>query len=463
MVGSVPMTTTRGTRIPGPRPLPIIGNVLRFRKHGLLKPYLRDWRHYGDVLLYRFGRAKVLAVCHPDELRQIFIKRRDRYAKGMSVSTIIPLLGDGLFVADGEHWQRQRRLLHRLFTANAVRAHEQAMTAAIRATLDRWLPLPPAETVDIFADMSHLAMDVICRTMFGVAADDGIYELGHAVTEAFQWVGEEGIKMLHLPVSVPTPRNRRFIRAKAKIHDFLQTMIRRRRARGRSQGTPDLLDLLLEASDEDSGEQMTDTQVINEVITIFVAGHETTAVCLTWTWLLLAGHASVEDKLHEELDRVLGGRSPTLADLPQLLYTRQIIDESLRLYPPVWTDPREAIADDVIAGHAISAGTMLMPVLYATHRHPDFWPDPERFSPERFSAEASKGRHPLAHAPFGGGPRVCLGMAFALQELVLVVASIAQRFRLQRSYGTIMDHDALAGTLRPQWPALVDLHRRDTD
>lgn len=460
------MAMIRRSRIPGPRPLPVIGNVLRFRKHGLLKPYLSDWRHYGDVLLYRFGKAEVLAICHPDELRQIFIKRRDRYAKGLSVSTIVPLLGDGLFVADGEHWQRQRRLLHRLFTVNAVRAHERAMIAAITATLERWLPLPPAETVDIFADMSHLAMDVICRTMFGVAADDDIYELGHAVTEAFQWVGEEGIKMLHLPVSVPTPRNRRFLRAKAKIHDFLQNMIRRRRSRGQGQGqgqgAPDLLDLLLEASDEDSGERMTDAQVINEVITIFVAGHETTAVCLTWTWLLLAGHANVEDKLHEELDRVLGGRSPTLADIPQLLYTRQIIDESLRLYPPVWTDPREAIADDVIAGYPIRAGTMLMPVLYATHRHPDFWPDPERFSPERFSAEASKGRHPLAHAPFGGGPRVCLGMAFALQELVLVIASIAQRFRLQRSYGTIMDHDALAGTLRPRWPALVDLHRRDT-
>ncbi|HGG56311.1 MAG TPA: cytochrome P450 [Nannocystis exedens] len=463
MVGSMAMTKLRATRIPGPRPLPLIGNVLRFRRHGLLMPYLRDWRYYGDVLLYRFGPAKLVAVCHPDELRQIFIKRRDRYAKGTSVLSIVPLLGDGLFVADGEHWQRQRRLLHRLFTANAVRAHERAMLAAIEALLDRWRILPPGETVDIFGDMSHLAMDVICRTMFGVAADNDIYELGHAVTEAFSWVGEEGLRLLHLPVAVPTPRNRRFLRAKTKIHNLLQNMISRRRARGRDQSTADLLDLLLQASDEDSGEQMTDAQVINEVVTIFVAGHETTAVCLTWTWLLIAGHADTESKLHEELDRVLGNRSPTLADIPELRYTRQIIDESLRLYPPVWTDPREAVADDEIAGYPIRAGTVLMPVLYATHRHPDFWPDPERFSPERFSVQASKGRHPMAHAPFGGGPRVCLGMAFALQEMVLAIASIAQRFRLQRSYGTVMDMDALAGTLRPKWPALIDLHRRKTD
>lgn len=450
--------------IPGPRPAPIVGNLPRFRKHGLLGPYLRDWRSYGDVLRYRLGPRDVVAICHPDELRQVFVKQRARYAKGVSVSTVIPLIGDGLFAADGEHWQRQRRLLQRLFTANAVRAHERAMTAAIVATVDRWRALPPGETLDVLPEMSHLAMDVICRTMFGVAADEGVYELGRAVAEAFAWVGEEGLKLLRLPVSVPTPRNRRFRRAKAKIDRFLGEMISARRARGlRDDAESDLLDLLLAASDEDSGERMSDQQVINEVITIFIAGHETTAVSMTWAWLLLAGHRDVEAQLHAEIERVLGGRAPTVADLPELVYTRQVLDETLRLYPPIWVDPRVAIADDVLGGYPLAAGTVLMPVLFATHRHPEFWPDPERFDPARFDPELAKGRHPMAHVPFGGGPRVCLGMAFAYQEMVLAVATIAQSFRLQRSYGTLTDFDPKAGTLRPLWPALVDVYRRERE
>ncbi len=454
------MARHRESTIPGPRPAPVVGNLPRFRRHGLLGPYLRDWRSYGDILRYRLGPRDVVAVCHPDELRQIFIKKRACYAKGVSVDTVVPLIGDGLFAADGEHWQRQRRLLQRLFTANAVRAHERAMQAAIEATVARWRELPPGETFDIFPEMSHLAMDVICRTMFGVAADESVYELGRAVAEAFAWVGEEGLKLVRIPVSVPTRRNRRFRRAKAKIDHFLSEMIRARRARGRDDDERDLLDLLLTASDEDSGERMSDQQVINEVITIFIAGHETTAVSMTWTWLLLAGHRDVEGRLHAELSEVLGGRAPTVADLPKLVYTRQVLDETLRLYPPIWVDPRVAIADDVLAGHPLPAGTVMMPVLFATHRHPEFWPDPERFDPARFAPELAKARHPMAHAPFGGGPRVCLGMAFAYQEMVLAVATIAQHFRLQRSYGTLMDFDPFAGTLRPLWPALVDLFPR---
>jgi len=442
----------------------VLGNLLRFRTHGLLAPYLKDWRTYGDIVRYKLGPREVVACAHPDELRHIFVKNRACYGKGVSVENIVPLIGDGLFAADGDHWQRQRRLLHRMFTANAVRAHERAMQAAIEATLTRWNQRPSGETLDVLPEMSHLAMDVICRTMFGVAADDAVDDLGRAVTEAFSWVGDEGLKLVHIPLSVPTRRNRRFLRAKAQIDQFLSRVIDARRSRSSSstdEEHTDLLDHLLAASDEESGAQMSDAQVINEVITIFIAGHETTAVTLTWAWLLLAGSREVEAKLDDELERVLSGRTPTVADLPALTYTRQVLDETLRHYPPVWVDPREAVADDVLGSYPIKAGTILMPMLYATHRHPEFWDDPERFDPDRFAPELAKGRHPMAHAPFGGGPRVCLGMAFAYQEMVLALAMIAQRFRIQRAYGTLTDYDPFAGTLRPLWPALVDVHRRD--
>ncbi|MEZ4382213.1 MAG: cytochrome P450 [Nannocystaceae bacterium] len=453
--------TRKRLQIPGPEPTPLLGNLPRFRGHGLLAPYLGDWRRYGDILRYKLGPREVVALCHPEQLRHIFIKERARYAKGMSVRNVVPLIGGGLFAADGDAWQGQRRLLHRLFTTKAVRAHEAAMMAAIDALIDRWLALPPGATIELLPEMSHLAMDVICRTMFGMAADAGARELGEAVSEAFSWVGEEGLKLVQLPLSVPTPRNRRFNRAKARIDRFLKVMIDERRARGPRGDAGDLLDLLLEARDDESGAGMSDAQVADEVVTVFIAGHETTAVSLTWAWLLLAGHRDVEVRLHDELELALGGQPPTVADLAALPYTRQLLDETLRHFPPVWIDPRQAIADDTIDGYAIPAGTLLMPVLYATHRHPDFWDDPERFDPDRFAPELAKARHPLAHVPFGGGPRVCLGMPFAYQEMILAVAAIAQRFRLRRAYGTLLDFDALAGTLRPRWPTLVELVRRE--
>ncbi|MEZ4428341.1 MAG: cytochrome P450 [Nannocystaceae bacterium] len=454
------MPRPKRAQLPGPRPLPLVGNLPRFYGHGLLGPYLGDWREYGDVLRYRFGPREAVMLCHPDHLRQIFIKHKTRYAKGRSADVVRPLIGAGLFAADGEAWTRQRRLLQQLFTARAVRAHGDAMIAAIDALIARWLARPSGATLELLPAMSALAMDVICRTMFGMAADAGAHELGEAVAEAFAWVGEQALRLVPLPPSVPTPRNRRFARAKERIDRFLTAIIDARRRRGSHDGAPDLLDLLLEVRDEDSGQQMSDAQVIDEVITIFIAGHETTAVTLTWAWLLLAGSREVEAKLHDELERVLAGRAPTVADLPALPFTRQLLDEAMRMYPPVWVDPRESIAEDELAGYALPPGTLLMPVLYATHRHPEFWDDPERFDPDRFAVAAARDRHPLAHAPFGGGPRVCLGMAFAYQEMTLCVAALAQRFALRRAYGTLTDFNALAGTLRPRWPTLVDVRHR---
>lgn len=447
--------------LPGPRPLPIVGSLLEFREHGLLPIYLGHWRRYGDVIGYRFGPQRAVAIVHPDHLREVFIRRRASYGKGLSVRNVRPLIGDGLFAADGDLWQRQRRILQPLFTVAAVRAYGAAMGEAIDAFIARWLALPPGEAVDLLPEMSHLAMDVICRTMFGMAAGAEAGELSAAVSEAFHWVGERGVKLLPLPLRVPTPGNRAFLRAKARIDRFIRRVIAERRRRGPRADGGDLLDRLLQATDEESGERMLEEQVVNEVITVFIAGHETTAVTLTWAWLLLAGHREVEARLHAELDAVLSGQPPTIEAVPKLVYTRQVIDEALRLYPPVWLDPREAFADEEIAGYPIPKGTLIMPMLYATHRHPEFWPDPERFDPERFSPERAQGRHPLAHVPFGGGPRVCLGMAFALQEMVLAVAALGQRFRVRRAYGTLMDLDPKAGTLRPRWPSLVEVERRE--
>jgi cytochrome P450 len=270
-------------------------------------------------------------------------------------------------------------------------------------------------------------------------------------------MGARSLSPVDVPLCIPTRQNRRFKHALHTIHTFVDAIIANRRAD--PDASSDLLAMLLRVRDEASGQGMTDQQVREEMMTIFFAGHETTALALTWTWYLLSQHPEVEESLHKELDGTLGGRSPTAADVPKLPYTLMVLQESMRLYPPVWIFVRDAIGADVIGGCHIPAKSMIVLSPYLVHRHPEFWPDPEKFDPERFTAPRCAARADYAYFPFGGGPRYCVGSHLALLETQLVLATVAQRYRLGLVPGHLVE-PRMAGTLHPSHGMQMTLHPR---
>lgn len=443
---------------PGPRPWPIIGTLYDLGGRPLLDALLADWRRYGDVTRYVFGRKEVVRLVHPEHSRHVLVKNRANYIKGQGVDTLRHMTGEGLFTADGELWQTQRRMMQPHFTVAAVRTYGQAMQGAIEESCARLSEQGREGASDMSFELMRFTMDVICRTMFSVGAGGEAKGLSEAITEAMHWTGARGTRLVQLPPRVPTPENVRFKRALVEIDRFLLGMIERRRASGELGQHGDLLDVLLQASDEETGRGMSVQQLRDEMVTVFLAGHETTAISLGWALYLLSQHRDAQELLHAEADAL--ARDPTADDLAALPATRRVIEEALRLFPPVWINPRQALAEDEVDGLRIPAGAMVLNFAYATHRHPEFWADPERFDPDRFLPEQVRDRHPLAFMPFGGGHRVCIGMNFALQEMIMFVAALMRRFRVEMAPGFIFGFDVGAATLRSLHPLRMVLRPR---
>jgi cytochrome P450 len=284
--------------------------------------------------------------------------------------------------------------------------------------------------------------------MFDVDIGQDFAEAGEALGFVLEYATQNTMSVVSLPLWVPTPSNVRLRRALGVLDDFLYGIISRRRQQPPGD---DLLYGLMQARDESTGEVMSEKQLRDEALIIFFAGHETTALLLTWTWVLLAQHPEVEARLHEELDRALGGRTPVVGDLDNLTYTRMVLDEVLRLYSPVAVMARDVVEDDVVDGYPVPGGSMVVLMPYLTHRHPDFWERPDEFWPEHFVPEAVEARPRYAYIPFGAGPRICIGKYFALEEAALVLAEMAQRFRLRMAPGATAKA-AWSGTLRPAAP-----------
>lgn len=437
-------------RAPG---VPFLGNLPELARRTNHVAITDLVRRYGAPLDVRLGPISLVPLVRPEHAQQMLVEGRGVYQKLAELDPLRLLVGHGLFSSEGELWQSQRRLMQPHFTPKAVQRYAEDIRAATSATLRRW---EGRAEVDALHESMRLAMDVIGRSMFGVPEIGEAGPLGAAIGTALELASRRMFE-LSAPLWLPTPTNRRFLAARGRADAFIFDVIRRRRAGlTGSQDARDLLDVLLRARDDESGRGMSDEQLRDEVMTVFIAGHETTAVTLTWALTLLARHPEVEARLHAEVD-ALADDLPGLGDIPRLSYTRQVVDETLRLYPAVWALPRTAAQDGEIGGYRIPRGTIVNVLVHLLHRQPDVWPDPERFDPERFAPAAVAGRHKHAYMPFGAGHRICIGMHFALLELVLALASVARRYRLRRAAEVPMIG---VSTLRPAGPVIMALEPR---
>ena len=436
---------------PGPRGNSVLGSMRDFQRDKL--GFIRSLTRYGDVARYRMAHMTWRQVNHPDGVRRVLQENNRNYGKGsLTLGIFKPVLGEGLLTSEGGLWLRQRRLMQPVFHKRSVAAFGSLMTDKTLEMLQRWRPaLQNGTTVDVPAEMARLTLDIATTSLFHAHVGEEPGAIARAVNTLVEDLGYRFEVPFYPPPPVPTTRNRRRRAALQTVDRAVYGIIAERRSGGGDED--DLLALLMGSRDETTGEAMSDRQLRDEVITLFLAGHETTATALSWAFYLLATHPEAERRLRGELDEVLGTdsgrRTPTLEDLPRLAYTKMVVDETLRLYPPAWITNRQALADDEILGHRIPASAFVMLSPYVLHRHPDYWTDPDAFDPERFAPGRADGRPRFAYFPFGGGPRQCIGQGMALVEAQLVLATVLGRCRLRPASDEPVEAEALA-TLRPR-------------
>jgi len=374
-------------------------------------------RQHGDVVRYRSAPEPAYLINHPDHVRHVLVENNRNYVKDTYINSMFKsYVGDGLLTSEGEVWQKQRRLMQPAFHHKRLESLDSAITARTAEMLARWeTACRRGEPVLIAQEMAALTLSIVTEILFGVDLGDDVRLIEEAV--------DMGGALLE------RPKNPRFREALTMMMEIVERIIADRRAGGKDHD--DLLSTLLQVRDEDTGEGMSDELLRHQVVTLLLAGYETTASALTWTWYLLAQHPEIVDVLEAETRRVLNGRVPCSEDLDALGYALMVFEESMRLYPPAWIIGRRALNADRFGETHILPGTVIAISPYTLHRHPEFWDQPEVFDPLRFSAERSAGRHRFAYIPFGGGPRQCIGNTLSLIEARLILSMVAQRFRLE--------------------------------
>jgi cytochrome P450 len=417
-----------------------------------LKYFTGLMREYGDLVSLRVLNFRILLLNHPDHIEDVLVNHPRKFIKGRVLQANKRVFGRGLLTSEGDFWLRQRRLAQPAFHRARIAGYASTMVEYTERLLHEW---QHGEERDIHKEMMRLTLQIVGKTLFDADVERDAQDIGKSL-ELLLELGANFRRTIFIPQWLPTPTNLRQERAIRQIEKVLYRIIAEKRASGRDSG--DLLSMLLAAPDED-GSRMTDQQLRDEAITLFLAGHETTANTLSWTWWLLAQNPAVEAKLHAELRTVLAGRAPSLDDLPKLVYTNYIITESMRLYPPAWGTARTAIEEHEIAGYAVPKGSGVSFAQWTVHRDARWYDAPEEFRPERWEGDLLKRIPRFAYFPFGGGPRQCIGNTFALMETALTLATIAQqyRFRLVEGHPVV----PLASiTLRPRHGIRVVMESR---
>jgi len=438
---------------PAKNPIRIIRLMSMFQGNALVA-FDKLKAEYGDTYRLQFGEGLGYVSSHPDFMHEVMVTNASSFHKDRDLKNrqagLGRFLGNGLLTSDGAFWKRQRKLAAPALHAKRIASYGQTMVDLTVKMLDGW---QDGARLDIAHEMTNLTMLIVAKTLFNVDTSRDAERVGAAVEVVQSVAGPAPL----IPAWVPTPSELRKRHARHELDEIIYRLIAEWREKGVDNG--DLLSMLLLAEDDD-GAHMTDEQARDEIVTLFLAGHETTANTLNWTWTLLAQNPDVAAKLHAELDTVLGGQPPTLADLERLTYTDWVVKESMRIYPPAWIVGREAIEDVEINGYFVPKGSQVNLVFYFAHHDPRWWDEPEAFRPERFSPENEATFNKRAYTPFGGGPRVCIGNSFAMMEARLLLATIAQRYRLSLAPGQTVAMNPMI-TLNPLGGLPMTLHARE--
>jgi cytochrome P450 len=432
------------------------GELILLARHDPLALFQRMAAAGGEVVRARVGPREVFLLNHPETARALLSYSGDALIKERALRLSRIVLGNGLVTSDGALHRQQRRLLLPGFHQRQIEASAEVMASLAEQRAEGWRE---GQVIAVDEEMMRLTLEIAARALFGAELHGEVDELQHAVLTALTIFDRHRNPFAELLNRLPLPATVRVWRARRRIEQTVQRFIRERRQAG--AGPLDILSLLLAAREEETGLDLSDRQVQDEIVTLLLTGHETTAVALTWTWYFLARHREVEVRLHAELDTVLGDRAPTFADAKKLIWTRQVVSEAMRLRPPVWAVSRQAIAEVNIGGYRFSRGATLAVCPFTLHRDPAWWSDPESFRPERFAPEAEPPVRKFSYLPFSAGPRGCIGEHFAWAECILVVASVARRWRLR----LLEADDPPIGmrpsiTLRPDRPVRLRLVRR---
>jgi cytochrome P450 len=442
---------------PGPPPAKNIFQVLqaiRMFQGDILEMFGGLIRQYGDTFMFQFGNDRNYMTSNPDLMHEVLVTKAASFQKDRDLKNrktgLARFLGNGLLTSDGEFWKRQRKLAAPALHAKRIAAYAETMVGYTLKMLDNW---QDGARLDISHEMTNLTMMIVAKSLFNLDASHDAERVGAAVEVIQSMAGPPPL----IPAWVPTPKELNKRRTLRELNEIIYRLIADWHAKGVDNG--DLLSMLLLAEDDD-GRHMTDEQARDEIVTLFLAGHETTANTLNWTWTLLAKNPDVEAKLHDELHRVLGDRMPTLADLEHLKYTDMVIKESMRLYPPAWIIGREALEDVELGEYFIPKGSQVNCIFYFAQHDPRWWDEPEAFRPERFSPENEANFNKYAYIPFSAGPRVCIGNSFAMMEARLLLATIAQRYRLSLAPGQMVAMNPMI-TLNPKGGLPMIVHARE--
>lgn len=413
---------------------------------------------HGDVVRFQIATQAVWLMSDPEHIRDVLVVNQKKFMKGRGIQMMKQLLGEGLLTSEGETHLRQRRLVQPAFHRQRVATYATTMTEYAHKMRDAWASVPAGQAIEMSQEMMRLTLAIAGKTLFDAEVEEDASEVGQALTDLMAIAERIPNPLASVLALLPLPSNRRFAQARQRLDNIIYDIIRERRASNVDRG--DFLSMLLMAQDEEGGTGgMTDQQVRDEALTIFLAGHETTATGLTWTWYLLSQNPAAEARLHAELDAALQGRLPTFEDLPKLRYAEMVFAEAMRLFPPVWVIGRRALTDHEIDGHKIKAGDLILMSQYLAHHDARWFPEPDKFIPERWTPELKEARPKFSYFPFGGGTRTCIGEAFAWMEATLVLATLAQQWKPRIVAGHPIELQALI-TLRPKHGMKMTLEKR---
>lgn len=438
---------------------PVIGSipsVLREQSDFLF----RAQRELGDVYELNLGALSIVMLNHPDYAQHIMRDNVRNYSKGGEMwDSVRQIIGNGLVTSEGDYWRRQRRLIQPHFHRQHLAGLTTLMLEGIEDGMRDWdRRAESGEAFDIAKAYANVTMKVIVRSMFGHSLSEEDADLmGEAMGYTLSYTVKNMVAS-KIPNWIPVPGRKRFHEMLARADAYLYAMIEQRRSEGANGD--DLLSMLINLVDDETGEPLTDHEIRDEAATIFLAGYETTSLVMTWASYLLTQAPGVAARLQTQVDAVLGNRPPQFEDLMQLTYPRMVMEEAMRLYPPTYWLPRTAVEDDVIGGYHIKAGQMVASVPLVIHRHPEFWAMPDTFNPENFAPENSKGRHPFAWMPFGAGQRLCIGKDFALMEGALILSRLTQRYNIRLKSNHQPEMTLLNATLGAKDGVWVHLDKR---